>query len=152
MPRPAIERFEEKFKKSDGCWEWTSSLNNNGYGQFHYRKKNVYSHRFSYELYVGPIPNGMVLDHLCRNTKCLNPKHLEVVTQAVNMARGKMFKYRSEKTECPSGHTYDAANTRMYEGRRYCRACHRVRSKIRKAKLRLLRDKPENLYRCEDVK
>ena len=86
-----MERFWNKVdKKEDGCWEWTASVRGYGnlYGQFRLGKRTVSAHRFAYELVVGEIPEGMVLDHLCRNTKCVNPSHLEPVLQRVNCQRG----------------------------------------------------------------
>lgn len=87
-----IERFLSKVdKRADGCWHWTAALMPNGYGYFRVstpRRRMVYAHRAAYELLVGPIPDGMVIDHLCRNKSCVNPEHLEVVTQGENVRRG----------------------------------------------------------------
>ena len=69
----------------DECWEWRAFIRPNGYGQFN---KNEYAHRVSYEEFVGPIPEGLVIDHLCRNRSCINPEHLEPVTQHENLLRG----------------------------------------------------------------
>jgi hypothetical protein len=70
------------------CWEWTAARKNGGYGSFAIGKGNVYAHRFAYEMLVGPIPEGLELDHLCRNRGCVNPDHLEPVTRQVNVLRG----------------------------------------------------------------
>ena len=71
---------------SDGCWVWAGSITSEGYGSF-YRGKNLKAHRVVYEFLVGPIPDGLTIDHLCRNKPCVNPAHLEVVTRAENIAR-----------------------------------------------------------------
>jgi hypothetical protein len=74
---------------SDGCWNWTGALSRNGYGRFGPQAGlTVGAHRFAYELLVGPIPEGLDLDHLCRNRRCVNPAHLEPVGRSENLARG----------------------------------------------------------------
>ena len=82
------KRFYEKVNKTDTCWLWTASLNNKGYGRFGYGGGNhtVLSHRFAYELEVGPIPPGLLIRHKCRNRNCCNPEHLETGTHADNEA------------------------------------------------------------------
>jgi hypothetical protein len=76
------------------------------------------AHRIAYELLVGPISEGMQLDHLCRNPSCVNPTHLEPVTSQENIIRE-----RAARGQCPKGHPYDDANTSVWGGRRYCRTC-----------------------------
>lgn len=86
--RPIMERFWEKIEiQNSGCWAWKGSLVG-GYGSFFANKRVVKAHRWSYEQFVGPIPDGLELDHLCRNTCCVNPAHLEPVTHAENVRRG----------------------------------------------------------------
>lgn len=82
--------FEAKYipEPNSGCWLWIGALNPNGYGQLKMPHQAVLAHRFSYERFNGPLLEGMVLDHLCRQRCCVNPEHLEQVTQAVNLARG----------------------------------------------------------------
>lgn len=83
------EKFESKFFVSpDGCWLWVEYVDKDGYGRFRVADKKLRAHRVSYELYVDEIPNGLVLDHLCRKTGCVNPNHLEVVTVRENTLRG----------------------------------------------------------------
>lgn len=81
------ERFWEKVKKTDGCWIWTASIYGKGYGKYTVRGKHYAAHRYAYELIKGKIPDGMQLDHLCRNKLCVNPDHLEPVTNAENQRR-----------------------------------------------------------------
>lgn len=105
-----------------GCWEWHGARNDRGYGQLRVDGRVQSTHRLSYEIHVGPIPDGLQLDHLCRNRCCCNPQHLEPVTPAVNTRRGEP----AQRTHCPRGHAYDEANTYRdaRTGRRACRRCH----------------------------
>ena len=88
-------RFEEKYAvdfKTD-CWLWTASTVTGGYGRFRYLGKLMLAHRAAYEMLIGPIPAGLVIDHLCRTRRCVNPSHMEPVTQAVNISRGNTGKH-----------------------------------------------------------
>lgn len=106
---------------NSGCWLWTGA-SRNGYGSFHDGIRNVAAHRYSYTLAQGEVPEGLVLDHLCRVRCCVNPKHLEPVTLAENTRRG--VNWQKAKTHCKRGHAFTCENTR-YErnGARRCRAC-----------------------------
>lgn len=110
-----------KIEPEDGCWVWTSSFNGDGYAQF--SSKRV--HRRVYELAVGPIAEGMVLDHLCRNRGCVNPDHLEVVTVRENTLRGEGPSARfARAAHCVKGHEFTAENTRRIAGGyRVCKTC-----------------------------
>lgn len=128
--RPAIDRFAEKIALTEnGCIEWVASLNNMGYGTFAFGGgKSTVAHRWSYEHHVGPIPEGMSLDHLCRNRACVNPSHLEPVTQGTNLLRAVgVGKANTRKTHCPAGHPYAGDNLYMAPSRpnRMCRTCRR---------------------------
>lgn len=120
-----MDRLTKHLRITDvGCWEWTGPLNGSGYGRF---GSNTLSHRVAYELLVGPIPKGLVIDHLCRNTVCFRPDHLEAVTNAVNIARGYgASALNSRKTHCASGHEFDERNTYRWKGTRSCRICNRA--------------------------
>lgn len=111
------------------CWEWTGALSTSGYGRIGVggRDQSDYTHRVAYREWVGPIPDGLVIDHLCRNRICCNPAHLEAVEQRVNIVRGVGPALQAGKTHCPKGHAYSAENTRIYDGRRFCRQCDRDR-------------------------
>jgi HNH endonuclease len=124
-----LERFMRKVQKSDGCWLWTASGNGHGYGQFRHNGTTRAAHRVAYELMIGPIPSGLHIDHLCRVRLCVNPAHLEAVTQRENNCRADAGKYWAAKTHCPRGHEYSPGNTAVLRsGSRICKVCRRARS------------------------
>lgn len=111
-----------------GCWVWTGSHTPKGYAQFTYKGRTFRVHRYQFERYVGPIPDGFTIDHVwargCRFKDCVNPAHLEPVSGPVNTLRGGgRAAVNARKTHCPQGHLYDEENTKRYKGRRYCRTC-----------------------------
>ena len=115
-----------------GCIEFTGSTIR-GYGQLRVNGKMQYAHRAMWELMVGPIPPGLTIDHLCKNPTCVNVEHLEVVTQGVNTLRGSgPPALNASKTHCDKGHEFTEANTYIFDGRRYCRACGRERQRDRR--------------------
>jgi hypothetical protein len=114
------ERFWQRVEKqSNGCWVWTGGKNQKGYGTM-YTSKTVKAHRFAYELIVGPIPEGLQLDHLCRNPACVNPDHLEPVTNQENTLRG--FRARGQ---CRNGHSREHSY-KARGGNLRCRVCDRA--------------------------
>ena len=123
------ERFQAKVEKTDTCWLWTGTVHKTtGYGITSVEGRHVLAHRWSYEHFVGSIPKGLHLDHLCRVRHCVRPDHLEPVTQGENNRRAAAAKpsTRNLTTHCGNGHLYDEANTSYYpNGQRRCRACGR---------------------------
>ncbi len=131
--RPAIERFVEKVElQDDGCMVWIGGRvgPDRAYGGFYAGRKErgesgkCRAHRWSYETFVGPIPDGLQLDHLCRNGLCVNPDHLEPVTAAENIARSRG---NANKTHCLRGHRLTTQNTYLdSKGHRSCLICRRA--------------------------
>lgn len=124
-PVPAAERFASKVQQDDnGCLVWTGFLDRDGYGQLAVDGRNTRVHRWSYEYHVGPIPEGLVIDHLCRNRACANPYHLEVVTVQENTLRGNgPTAANAIKTACKRGHPLTPENVYLIPGGRSCRTC-----------------------------
>jgi len=123
------DRFWSKVDKTDSCWNWTAGVSGRRYGEFCINGKMIGAHRVSYEDKNGEIPKGLVIDHLCKNTLCVNADHLEVVTQKENIMRGAWFvSLNAVKTECPKGHEFTPHNTISYKRKtwtqRQCRICH----------------------------
>ena len=112
-----------------GCWMWMLAINPDGYGWARMRglKQHRLAHRVAYEAFVGPIPKGLQIDHVCRNRWCVNPSHLDPVTQTENFERG--IRARGEDTHCRRGHEFTPENTRR-QGKagmwRVCATCRRV--------------------------
>lgn len=125
------ERFWEKVDLGDGtgCWLWTGARNPNGYGQFWSGRRLGLAHRYAYETLVGPIPDGLSLDHLCRVPACVNPVHLEPVSHRENCLRGiSPAAQQAQQTHCKNGREFTEENTRLQilrSGRvkRHCREC-----------------------------
>lgn len=124
MPMPKLGQDLDKTALG-GCWLWVSSIDQQGYGMSR-------AHRVAYTVLRGPIPAGLVLDHLCRVRNCINPDHLEPVTIATNTRRG-IRPPSVKKTECLRGHPFDEANTRIRpDGTRKCRTCSNAEGRQRK--------------------
>lgn len=121
-------RFWEKVGHGEnGCWEWQAFVSRFGYGWFRFKGRMRVAHRFAYEDIHGSIPEGLTLDHLCRNRKYVNPAHLEPVTLSVNILRGiSPSALNLRKTHCLRGHAFTKENTYIHpsNGGRHCRACH----------------------------
>lgn len=137
---PLRERLFAKIKiNPDGCWLWLG-CRSNGYGQIRDRGRARLAHRVMYELLIGKIPDGLHVDHLCRVPLCVNPQHLEPVTQRENILRGVgVSAMEAKKTHCPKGHPYSGDNLSVWRNKRYCRACAREYDKRRRP--RKVRDK-----------
>lgn len=152
-PIPAIDRLMKRIvvDPASGCWIYTGSIIHNGYGTIgvpHRQRRLV--HRIAYESLVGPIPEGLDLDHLCRVRSCCNPLHLEPVTRKENARRGIGMgawkaAFQRAKTHCPQGHPYSVENTRHYRNERSCIECCRKHSResARRLRAKMLRAKKE---------
>lgn len=136
---PADKLWSRVAAGPNDCIIWTGGKSNHGYGTVVVNGRKTYAHRLAYELSIGRIPDGLHLDHLCRNRACCNPWHLEPVTPTENTRRGEI----AQRTHCPVGHPYDEVNTRMRAGgngrdgkplvKRDCRACHAAAKRKRAA-------------------
>lgn len=129
------ERFWSKVEVAD-CWTWTAAKAGKGYGKYTITRNGKttypYAHRHAWESLVGPIPDGMTLDHLCKNRLCVNPDHLEVVDGVTNAMRGSSPPaLNARKTHCPRGHEYTEENVRRTKSGRLCIQCQRAHDKVR---------------------
>jgi len=125
-----IRTFWSYVRTSDGCWEWQAATDA-GYGRFYlgpaYTPVVWFAHRLAYQLCVGPIPEGLEIDHLCRNHGCVNPSHLEAVTKRVNTLRGvSKASINAQKTHCTKGHLLDGNNLYVWRNQRKCLTCKRA--------------------------
>lgn len=130
-----------------GCWQWQAAITDNGYSYLAVRVNGLLvdqrGHRASYTAFVGPIPDGLVIDHLCRNRACVNPAHLEPVKQRTNLRRSEITRasINATKTHCDNGHEYTPENTGAQGPGgmwRYCRECKREQYRLRYAKKKAL--------------
>ena len=128
---PAEERFWAKVERrgADDCWTWTAGTSE-GYGQFGLSRRSgsIRAHRFAYELLIGPVPDGLELDHLCRNRLCVNPAHLEPVSRRENILRGESpTAQHARQTHCKNGHPLSGDNLYLHpKGSRVCLTCKRA--------------------------
>lgn len=135
--RTESERFWPKVEVTGFCWLWSGAKLPSGHGVFSIKGKPKSAHRWSYENLVGPIPEGLHIDHLCRITSCVNPDHLEPVTQQENNRRGYGIssKFRG-RTRCSRGHEYSEGSYYITKrGARMCKACCKIRAEARAVRI-----------------
>ena len=143
--------FWAQVEKTPTCWLWRGYTRSDGYGSISWDSRPCLVHRMAYEWLVGPIPRRLTIDHLCRVRHCVNPNHMEVVTNKENILRGVGLTARNaQKTHCLRGHPFDEINTYRYRGHRCCRICrdaattrrrerypHASRDSMRRRRLRM---------------
>ena len=127
IPRDTLLELHAVPEPNSGCWIWTGTRNSYGYGQISKKKGGALAHRWSYEHFIGPIPDGLQIDHLCRTRSCVNPQHLEPVTAKVNILRGTgLAAANALKTHCAQGHQLIADNVSMLPSQRECKLCRKA--------------------------
>ena len=132
-----IDRFKDGFipVTESGCWLWMKSCNQYGYGCFRAYGRCMAPHRFAYHYYVGSIPSGLVVDHICRVRCCVNPDHLRLTTNQENVLSGTgVTAVNARKTHCKNGHEFTNSNTRNRAMGRGCLECHRLDGQKYRAK------------------
>jgi hypothetical protein len=122
-----MDRFSPE--PNTGCWLWTGYIDRDGYGLITFMGKTRRAHRLTYELLTASIPDGLTIDHLCRERSCVNPDHLEPVSQGVNVMRGDTLPAKqARQTHCFRGHEFTKDNLMIVRGKRICRICDRAKS------------------------
>ena len=126
------ERFTSKVSFGQ-CWHWRASLFRNGYGQFRHATGRL-AHRYAWEVFNGPILDGLNIDHLCRVRNCVNPNHMELVTRGENVLRGVgPTAINARKTHCSLGHALEGANLQPSKlPARSCRTCNNDQARQRR--------------------
>lgn len=134
--REVTERFLSKVNKNGagGCWLWTAAINSKGYGVFRHNGIMRLASTVAFEIFKGPKPRGMHVDHLCRVRHCVNPAHLDLVTPKVNTRRGLAGQFlkrvQESKTHCPRGHPYAGSNLYIApNGSRQCKMCRKIKQR-----------------------
>lgn len=126
-----LEKFESRYVVSGGCWLWIRAVNSNGYGRIQFKQISCLAHRMSLFLFGDGVPHGLVVDHKCKNKRCVNPKHLRIVTAKENALKnnGGVAEVNRNKTHCLRGHPLSGENlyTQKSTGYRYCKECNRRR-------------------------
>lgn len=130
-----LDRLRARSIEHHGCWQWTGCISPDGYGLISLGRRSAGDkrlrsvHRTAYEILVAAIPDGLQIDHLCRNRACWNPSHLDPVTPKVNTHRGlTAAAFNAIKTHCPQGHAYDEGNVQTWNNHRACRLCRRMKA------------------------
>lgn len=139
-------KFWPKVNTDGDCWLWTGTIDAGGYGRLKYKGANLRAHRVAYEVAVGPIPDGLTIDHVCHNRdscsggktcphrRCVNPDHLTPATAVENMKRGHGPLVQERKTHCKHGHEFSEENTYVYpNGHRRCLTCGRESMRRKRA-------------------
>ena len=131
-------RFDSKWVKQGDCHEWQGPLDRDGYGTFYLRRRGRRAHRVGWFAHNGPIPEGMVVNHSCRNRACVNVQHLRLFTVTENaLSDSSSLAYiNSRKIHCPRGHTYDKVATYRGKTQRVCSTCERDKQRRLRAKWR----------------
>lgn len=137
-----LKRFTAKYVVSgDGCWRWHGALQPTGYGMLWNGRRPEQAHRVAYKLFIGEIPDGCEIDHICRNRSCVNPSHLRAVSHRENMRVSDTPMGRNaRKTSCKRGHHLAGNNLRHINGTRQCRECMNLRARLAKFRKRTKND------------
>lgn len=148
--KPVRDDIWSRVDATGDCWQWTGDKSRSASGAYYGiistangdRRTRTGAHRFVYELLVGPVPEGLQIDHLCRNTLCVNPDHLEPVSGTVNINRMPWNSYikNARKSRCKHGHEFTPENTKVYAGRRQCATCIKRRERQTRDRRRALQE------------